>query len=169
MPKSSKKAAKKTSKKSKKEEVEEDEDEESGMSLDDAFGDDEDVEYAEAKPQKIKKKKEEDDEDFEEEGDEVEGGKVEFPDEVEIKASKPIEKIKKGDKIKIDGRELEVDAHYILIDHGTSKEMAIDVFDPKKEEDFEIRYFNNRIEGSIEVFKLDEIIYNRLPVKKIEW
>ena len=46
-----KKVAKKVEKKVEKK------DEEEGMSLDDAFGDDDDVEYAPSKPKKEKKKK----------------------------------------------------------------------------------------------------------------
>jgi len=32
-----------------------------------------------------------------------------------------------GDKIKVDGIEFEVDAHYVLIDHGKTKEMTIEI------------------------------------------
>lgn len=140
-------------KKTKKVEKEED----SGMDLDDAFGDDEDVEYAESKPRDVnpKKKKEEKKED--------DGEKV------ILKGSKPISEIKKGDKIKVDGVEMEVDAHYVLIDHGNTKEMAIEMFDPKKDEDYQLRYFSDNLENSLEFYELDEIVYNKKPVKKVEW
>lgn len=139
---------KKTIKKPKKEDDE-------GMNLDDAFGDDEDVEYAEVKPKKqvVKEKKVE---------------KEIIDDEKKsIKASKPISKIKKGDKIKIDGKNYEVDAHYVLIDHGTTKEMAIELV--LGDDDFQIRYFDDQVERTLEFYELDEIIYNKKPFSKIEW
>ncbi|PIN94107.1 hypothetical protein COU54_00365 [Candidatus Pacearchaeota archaeon CG10_big_fil_rev_8_21_14_0_10_31_24] len=142
--------------------------EEGGMDLDDAFGDDEDVTYAESKPKKVKKKKEEDlDED--DSGNEVERGSssVDFG-EIKIKDSKPIAQLKRGDKIRIDGNECEVDEHSMLMDHGATKEMALDVFD-KNDKDYQIRYFDDQVERTIEVYELREIMYIRKPVKKIEW
>ena len=90
-------------------------------------------------------------------------------DEVEIKASKPVEKLKKGDKIKVDGKELEIDAHYVLIDHKTTKEMALELFDPKTDKDYQIRYFSDQLERSLEFYELQEIMYVRKEVKKVEW
>ena len=137
-----------------------------GLDLDDAFGDDEDVEYAESKPRKNKKKKDNSDE-------KVISKKSPFEDEevdkIVIKASKPVSQLKKGDKIKVDDLQLEVDAHYVLIDHGSTKEMVIDVFDPKKDKDYELRYFSDQVETSIEFYALEEIIYNKIRIKKVEW
>jgi hypothetical protein len=131
--------------------------ESSGVSLDDAFADDDDVEYAETKPRKIEKKEA--------------TAKTEDSEKQEtiVKSSKPIEKIKKGDKIKVDSLILEVDAHIVLIDHGSTKEMAIECFNPKTDKDYQIRYFSDQVERSIEVYELQEILYNRMNVKKIEW
>jgi NhaP-type Na+/H+ and K+/H+ antiporter len=88
---------------------------------------------------------------------------------IKMKGSKPIEKIGKGDKIKVDGTELEVDAHYVLIEHGKTKEMALELFDKKKDKDYQLRYFSDNVERSIEFYELVEIMYNRIEVKKIEW
>lgn len=148
-----KKVTKKTKKVAKK--VEEDEDE--GMSLDDAFGDDDDVEYAESKPAKVKKV-EKKPKIIEEDSDDV----------AEVRG-KNIEKIKKGDKMKVNGIDLEVDAHYVLIDHGTTKEMAIELFDPKNDGDYQLRYFADRVNESIEFFELKEIVYSTVPLKSVEW
>ncbi|MAG27115.1 hypothetical protein CMI47_16385 [Candidatus Pacearchaeota archaeon] len=82
---------------------------------------------------------------------------------------KNIEKLKKGDKIKIDGTEMEIDAHYVMMEHGKTKEMAIECFDKKKDEDFQIRYFDDNVENSMDVYKLVEIVYNKIEVKKVEW
>lgn len=89
---------------------------------------------------------------------------------IKINSSKPIAQLKKGDKVKIDGLQLEVDAHYVLIEHGgNTKEMALELFDPKKDKDYQIRYFSDRVEESLEFYELDEIVYNKVDVKKVEW
>lgn len=128
-----------------------------GLSLDDAFAEDEDVEYAKSKPNKKLEKKVD--------------RPVVFDEEITIsvKGSKPIAKINKGDKIRVDGLELEVDAHVVLIDHGSTKEMAIECFDPKTDKDYQIRYFDDQVETSLEVYSLDEIVYNKIKAKKVEW
>jgi hypothetical protein len=92
------------------------------------------------------------------------------PNEITIKASKPISKIKKGDKMTVDGIELEVDSHYILIDHKTTKEMAIELFDAKTDKDYQIRYFDDQAESTLEFYELQgEIMFIKKPFKKIEW
>jgi len=94
---------------------------------------------------------------------------------VKIIASKPISEIKKGDKIKVDKRILEVDAHFVLMEHKDSKgknvnEMAIEVFDAKKDEDFQIRYFEENLEDRIEFFELQGgFMYTPVDIEKIEW
>lgn len=90
-------------------------------------------------------------------------------DKVEIKGSKPISQVKKGDRVKVDGVEFQVDAQYILIDHGKTKEMAIEIFNPKTDRDYQLRYFVDQIETSMEFYELQEIVYVRRPVKKVEW
>jgi len=87
---------------------------------------------------------------------------------VKIKASKPISELKKGEKIKIDGKEYEIDSHYVLIDHGSTKEMAIELFD-KNDKDYQLRYFNDQVENSLEFYELQEIIYIKLKFSEIEW
>jgi hypothetical protein len=91
--------------------------------------------------------------------------------EIKISSSKPISEIKKGDKIKVDSLTLEVDAHTILIEHNKdTKEMTIDCFDKKTDKDYQIRYFSHMPEESLEVYVLEnEIMYNRMEVKKVEW
>lgn len=89
--------------------------------------------------------------------------------QIEIKASRPISQVKKGDKIKIDGKEYEVDSHYVLIDHKTTKEMAIEVFD-KEDKDYQVRYFDDQVERTLEFYELQgEIMFVKKPFKKIEW
>ena len=133
---------------------------EKGVSLEDAFADDDDVEYAKSKPAKIKKSDRKEKNVTESNYDDSKPA---------IKSSKPISQIKKGDKIKADSLILEVDSHYVLMDHKTTKEMTIELFDRKTDKDYQIRYFSDNVENSIQFFELDEIIYNEIPVKKIEW
>jgi len=90
--------------------------------------------------------------------------------DLKLKSSKPIGELKKGDKIKVDSLNLEVDAHVVMIDHGkNTKEMAIECFDPKSDKDYQIRYFSDQIETSIVFYSLEEIMYSKMEVKKIEW
>jgi len=87
-----------------------------------------------------------------------------------IKSSKPISEIKKGDKMKVDSLNLEVDAHVVMIEHDkNTKEMSIDLFDPKTDKDYQLRYFSNNIEESLQFYELLEIMYNKIEAKKIEW
>ena len=89
---------------------------------------------------------------------------------VSIKKSKPIEKIKKGDVLTVDGKKYEVDSHYVLIDHGTSKEMCIELFDPKTEIDYQLRYFNDQAEETLDFYELvKEVMYEKREMQKIEW
>ncbi len=109
----------------------------------------------------IEKEIEEIEEKFEGAGDEIDR-------EITIKASKPIAQIKKGDKVKVDGKEYEVDSHYVLIEHPSNKEMAIEVF--SGDSDFQIRYFNDQVERTIDFYELQgEIMFVKKPFKKIEW
>lgn len=177
--KGEKKAEKKARKAVKKEAKEE---EEGGVTLDDAFADDEDVEYGESKPRKQKKKKGDEGEDeaeLEADLDEAEkemgeiikienGGQDLEAKNVSIKASKPITSLKKGDKIKIDGKDYEVDAHYVMIDHGKTKEMALEIFD-SKDEDYQLRYFLDQVETSLELYELQEILYVKKQINNVEW
>ena len=85
------------------------------------------------------------------------------------KHSKPIAQVKKGDFVTVDGVKYEVDAHYVLIDHGQVKEMAIELFD-KKDNDFQLRYFADQVEETLEFYELvGGVMYSKKEVKKIEW
>lgn len=88
---------------------------------------------------------------------------------IDVNASKPILQLKKGDKIKVDGIKYEIDAHYILMDHGKTKEMAIDIFNPKTDRDYQLRYFSNQAETSLEFYELQEILYVKKDFQRIDW
>jgi len=176
----SKKVKKKSIKKDKNaKKIEIAEKNESGASIDDAFTDDSDVVYAPTKPRKemklglsnkeIENELDGAEEEAEEIGEKINGEGEIGQREVTFKTSKPIAKIKKGDKIKIDGLEYEVDSHYILIDHGSTKEMAIEIFNPKTDKDFQLRYFDDQVESTLDLYELQEILYVKKPFMKIEW
>jgi hypothetical protein len=89
---------------------------------------------------------------------------------VQLKQSRPIDKLKKGDIVTVDGKKLEVDAHYVFEDYKTTKEMLIELFDPKTDKDYQIRYFNDQVEDTIKFYELKEIVYEENEnVEKIEW
>ena len=59
-----------------------------------------------------------------------------------------------------------------MIDHGDTKEMAIEVFDPKAKEgegEGQIRYFSDNVEDTIGFFIMKEIVYESQEIEKIEW
>ena len=86
------------------------------------------------------------------------------------KQSKPISKIKKGDKIWIHEKEMIVDDHYLFIDHKTTKEMIIEVYNPKNEKEYQIRYFDDQVESSIEVYQLEnDFQYVKKDPDSISW
>jgi len=146
---------------------------EQGMPVDDAFADEEDVQYAESKPRNLSKKGmseeaiEKDMNIIENAVNHIEENQSSQP--MKITASKPISQIKKGDRIILDDKEMEVDAHYLLMNHGTTKEMAIEIFDPKTDKDYQLRYFNDQVEQTLELYELQDIMYFRKPCKKVSW
>ena len=86
------------------------------------------------------------------------------------KQSKPISQLKKGDKLYIQGVEMIVDAHYLFIDHGNTKEMIIEVYNPKNNREYQIRYFDDQVESSIEIYELvGDFQYVKREAKYIEW
>lgn len=88
---------------------------------------------------------------------------------MKIKASKPIAKIAKGDKMKVNGMQLEVDAHYVFEDYKTTKEMIIELFDSKTDKDYQLRYFSDQVEETIKFYELKEIVYEEVELESAEW
>src|SRR3989338_372067 len=156
----------------KQEEIVKEDNNESGVGLDDAFSDDEDVTYAESKPRKVKKKTQDElEEEIEEAEEKLSNIQKDSIDqkEVTLKASKPVSKIKKGDKIRVDGKELVVDSHYVLIDHKSTKEMTIELYDPKTDKDYQLRYFDDQVDSTLEFYELQEIMYIKKPISQVSW
>ena len=88
---------------------------------------------------------------------------------MKIKSSKPIAQLKKGDKVKINGMQLEVDAHYVFEDYKTTKEMLIELFDSRTDKDYQLRYFDDQVEDTIKFYELKVIVYEEVELKSLEW
>jgi len=91
---------------------------------------------------------------------------------MKTKFSKSITELRKGDKLKVNGKEMEVDAHYIFEDYGSTKEMLLEIFDPKAKDgegDYQIRYFDDQIEDSLKLYELKTIVYEEIELESIEW
>ena len=86
------------------------------------------------------------------------------------KKSKPIGDLKEGDKLLINGKPMTVDKQYMLQDHGTTKEMIVEIFNPENDREYQLRYFDDQIESSLEIYELvEEFQYVRREPKTISW
>ena len=87
-----------------------------------------------------------------------------------VKGSKPIGQLKKGDMVTIDGKKYEVDAVVLLIDHGKVKEMGVELFDPKTDVDYQLRYFDDQVEETMQFYELVKgVMYQPRACEKISW
>ena len=86
-----------------------------------------------------------------------------------VKQSKKISELKKGDFVTVNGKKLEVDAHYVFEDYKTTKEMLVELFDSKTDKDYQLRYFSDQVEETLKFYELKEIVYEETDIDKIEW
>ena len=85
------------------------------------------------------------------------------------KQSKKISELKKGDFVTVNGKKLEIDAHYVFEDYKTTKEMLVELFDSKTDKDYQLRYFSDQVEDTLKFYELKEIVYEEAEIDKIEW
>ena len=86
------------------------------------------------------------------------------------KKSKPLGSLKEGDKFFINGKEMRVDKQYLFQDHGDTKEMIIEIFNPDSEREYQVRYFDDQIETSLEIYELQgDFQYVRREPKTVAW
>lgn len=86
------------------------------------------------------------------------------------KQSKKISEIKKGDIVFINDKPMRVDSHYRFMDHKDTQEMIIEIFNEENEREYQIRYFDDQIPSSLEVYELQEDFqYVRREPQSIEW
>ena len=84
--------------------------------------------------------------------------------------SKDIGKLKEGDKFFINGKEMKVDKQFLFQDHGKMKEMIIEVFNVESDREYQIRYFDDQVESSLEVYELiEDFQYVRREPKSLAW
>lgn len=87
-----------------------------------------------------------------------------------LKQSKPLPELKQGDKLKINGAEMVVDNQFIFQEHKDTKEMIIEIYNPKNEKEYQVRYFDDQVDSSIEVYELQgDFQYVRREPRTIEW
>jgi len=86
------------------------------------------------------------------------------------KQSKPLGKLVKGDKFFINGSEMIVDSQFLFMAHKDTNEMIIEVYNPKNEREYQVRYFDDQVETSIEVFELvGDFEYVKREPKSVAW
>jgi len=84
--------------------------------------------------------------------------------------SKPIGGLKEGDKFWINGKEMRVDKQYLFEDHGNMKEMIVEVFNVESEREYQVRYFDDQVESSLEVYELvEDFQYIKRSPKTLSW
>jgi len=90
---------------------------------------------------------------------------------VEIeKQSKVLGKLKDGDSFFINGKEMKVDKQFLFQDHGKMKEWIIEMFNPENEREYQVRYFDDQLESSIEIYELlEDFEYVRREPKTVSW
>ena len=90
---------------------------------------------------------------------------------VEIeKHSKPLVDLKEGDSFFINGKELKVDKQYVFIEHKDTKEMIIEIYNPENEREYQVRYFDDQIDSSIEIYELlEDFEYVKREPKTVAW
>ena len=90
---------------------------------------------------------------------------------VEIeKQSKSLMKLKEGDSFFINGGEMTVDKQFLFQDHGNMKEWIIEIFNPKNEREYQVRYFDDQVDSSIEIYELvEDFEYVRREPKSVGW
>lgn len=86
------------------------------------------------------------------------------------KQSKDIGKLKEGDKLWINEKIMIVDKQYLFMDHGDTKEMIIEFYNPDNEREYQLRYFDDQVTSSIEVFELQgDFQYVKREPKTVRW
>ena len=94
-------------------------------------------------------------------------------DDVVMKVEKPskdIGELKEGDKFFINGKEMRVDKQFLFQDHGKMKEWIIEIFNVENEREYQVRYFDDQIDSSIEIYELvEEFEYVKREPKTVAW
>ena len=86
------------------------------------------------------------------------------------KKSKLIGDLKEGDSFFINGKEMKVDKQYLFMAHRDTNEMIIEVYNPENEREYQVRYFDDQVDTSIEVYELQgDFQYVKREPKTVAW
>ena len=86
------------------------------------------------------------------------------------KQSKPLGELKEGDKFFINEKEMRVDKQFLFQDHGKMKEWIIEIFNEKNDREYQVRYFDDQVDSSIEVYELQgDFEYVKREPKTVSW
>ena len=86
------------------------------------------------------------------------------------KQSKPLGELKEGDKFFINGKEMKVDKQFLFQDHGNMKEMIIEIFNEANEREYKVRYFDDQVDSSLEIYELQgDFEYVKREPKTVSW
>lgn len=86
------------------------------------------------------------------------------------KQSKSIGELGEGDSFFINGKEMKVDKQYVFMEHKDTNEMIIEVFNPENEREYQVRYFDDQVDSSIEVYELlNDFQYVKREPKTVAW
>lgn len=87
-----------------------------------------------------------------------------------LKQSKPISELKEDDILSLNGKKMVVISHFLFMDHKTTKEMIIQFLNPENKREYQLRYFDDQVETSLEVYELQGgFQYVKRQPKTIEW
>ncbi|MGK0209620.1 MAG: hypothetical protein ACI83O_000900 [Patescibacteria group bacterium] len=86
------------------------------------------------------------------------------------KQSKPITDVTEGDKVYINGKEMIVDKQFVFIEHKETKEMIIEFYNVENDREYQLRYFADQVEASLEVYELvEDFQYTKREPKTVAW
>ena len=86
------------------------------------------------------------------------------------KQSKPIGELGEGDSFFINGKEMKVDKQYLFMEHKDMNEMIVEVYNPENEREYQVRYFDDQVDTSIEVYELvGDFQYVKREPRIVSW
>jgi len=86
------------------------------------------------------------------------------------KQSKPIGELDEGDSFFVNGKEMKVGKQFLFQDHGQMKEMIIEIYNLENEREYQVRYFDDQVDTSIEIYELvEDFEYVRREPKTVAW
>lgn len=86
------------------------------------------------------------------------------------KKSKSLKELKNGDKIFVNEKEMIVDTNFVFMKHPNTTEMVIEFYNPENEREYQLRYFDDQEDTSVEIYELQgDFQYVRREPKTLSW